>query len=95
MQNFITITTSELETISGGAKSAWDSYVASQRTAIAPAYKSVVCTTAGIKGGPQLATQVYGADRTTGADMIRAAETVRGVCQGGAQLPSAAPASPF
>ena len=78
-----------------GGGSAWDSFVKSQRTAVAPAYRNVVCTTAGIKGGPELATQVYGADRTTGGDKIRAAETIRGVCMGGSRLPDAAPPSPF
>ena len=94
--DFQALTIIELGTITGGAaKGSWDAYVASQRAAVAAPYKQVVCTTAGIKGGPELATQVYGKDRTTGADMIRAAETVRSVCLGGSQLPSAAPASPF
>jgi hypothetical protein len=85
----------DLGRIHGGAQTAWDKYVAGQRTAVAPAYKSVVCTAAGVKGGPEFATQVYGAARTTTGDKIRAAETIRGVCMGGARLPEAAPQSPF
>lgn len=97
MHDFIAITADELARATGGATrtSSWDAYVRSQRTAIAAPYKQVVCTTAGVKGGSELATQVYGKDSTTSADMIRAAETIKGVCMGGSQLPAAAPASPF
>ena len=96
MQDFIIISTAELAHATGGAnKSSWDSYVASQRGAVAAPYKQVVCTAAGVKGGPEFATQVYGKERTTGGDMIRAAETLKGVCLGGSHLPAAAPESPF
>lgn len=94
MADFITLSTTQLDTISGGG-AAWDSYVKSQRSAVAAPYKQLVCTAAGVKGGPEFATQVYGAERTTGSDMIRASETIRGVCLGGARLPEAAPRSPF
>lgn len=89
-----TISLTDLATVTGGGN-AWDSYVKSQRGSVAAPYKQVVCTTAGIKGGPQFANQVYGKDRTTGADMIRAAETLKGVCMGGSRLPEQAPESPF
>lgn len=91
---FDSIDTDQLAHVVGGGK-AWDAYVKSQRTAIAPSYKQVVCSAAGVKGGPMMATEAYGADRTTQADRIRAAETIRGVCMGGERLPDAAPQSPF
>ena len=89
------ISTSDLARVSGGASQTWDSYVKGQRAAIAPAYKQVVCAGAGVKGGPEMATQVYGADRTTEGDKIRAAQTLKGICLGGSRLPEAAPQSPF
>jgi hypothetical protein len=93
---FEAIASSDLTGVSGGAQpSAWDAYVKGQRKAVAGAYRNVVCTAAGVKGGPEFATQVYGKERTTGADMIRAAETLKGVCMGGARLPEQAPQSPF
>jgi hypothetical protein len=96
MTNFESIDDITLARVNGGAaKSAWDSYVSSQRAAVAAPYKTVVCTAAGVKGGPEFATQVYGADRTTTSDMIRAANTISGVCMGGSRLPEAAPPSPF
>jgi len=85
---------SQLARVVGGG-SAWDAYVKSQRKEVAPSYRQVVCTAAGVKGGPTMATEAYGADRTTQADRIRAAETIRGVCLGGVRLPEAAPQSPF
>ena len=92
-----TLSLTELETVTGGAStsSSWDAYVKSQRASIAPQYKQVVCTGAGVKGGREFATQVYGKDRTTSADMIRAAQTLKEVCMGGSHLPEAAPQSPF
>ena len=92
--NLPAISTVELAHVVGGGSS-WDAFVKSERAAVATPYKQVVCTSAGIKGGPELATQVYGADRTNGGDMVRAAETIRGVCMGGSQLPAQAPKSPF
>lgn len=91
---FTTIDTNDLGAVTGGG-SQWDAYVKSQRAAVAPAYRNVVCTTAGIKGGPTMAEGVYGADRADSSDKIRAAQTIRGVCMGGARLPEAAPQSPF
>ena len=94
MSDFISITNGDLDRVSGGGAS-WDAYVRSQRAAVAAPYKRVVCAAAGVKGGKQFATQVYGADNTTSGDMIRAAETLKGVCMGGTRLPEAAPQSPF
>ena len=91
---FDTLDITQLSSITGGA-SAWDAYVKSQRKQVAPAFKQVVCTTAGIKGGPEMATQVYGKERANQNDMIRASETLRGICLGGERLPEAAPQSPF
>jgi hypothetical protein len=90
----LTIDEHLLASVTGGG-AAWDAYVKTQRKAIARPYRQVVCTTAGIRGGPEMATQVYGADRTTGGDMIRASETLEGICTGGDRLPAQAPQSPF
>ena len=97
MQNeFISIATTDLDDITGGAQqSSWDAYVKSQRGAVAGDYKTVVCAGAGVKGGPEFAKQVYGADRATSADQVRAATTLKDVCMGGKRLPALAPPSPF
>ncbi|HUS29868.1 MAG TPA: hypothetical protein VMZ53_15290 [Kofleriaceae bacterium] len=92
--SFTSIPTDELAVVCGGG-AAWDAYVKKQRAAVEPQYKTVVCTATGVKGGRQFATEVYGKDRTTSGDMIRAAETLKGVCMGGAHLPEQAPQSPF
>jgi hypothetical protein len=95
---FSTISDRELERVSGGAGASnpqWDAYVRNQRASVAGQYKNVVCTATGVKGGREFATQVYGKDRTTGADMIRAAQTLKEVCMGGSSLPEQAPATPF
>jgi hypothetical protein len=89
-----TISIDDLAHVCGGA-AAWDAYVKEQRGAVAAPYKDIVCTGAGVKGGPQFAEQVYGANRTTGNDMVRAAKALRNVCIGGRRLPSAAPQTPF
>jgi len=96
VQDFPILPTAALDRVCGGAQpSSWDAYVRSQRSAVAGPYKNVVCTAAGVKGGRELATQVYGKERTTGADMIRAAETLKSVCMGGSRLPEQAPPHPF
>lgn len=86
--------TNQLDRVCGGGAQ-WDAYLKGQRTRIAPKYKEVVCAAAGIKGGPQMATEVYGPDRATESDKVRAAQTLRGICIGGDHLPAGAPASPF
>jgi hypothetical protein len=84
----------DLEHVCGGG-AAWDAHVKSERSRVAGSYKDIVCAGAGVKGGPQLATQVYGSARTTGGDMVRAAKTLRTVCMGGSRLPEQAPPHPF
>jgi hypothetical protein len=86
-----------LDRVSGGVARppTWADYVRGQRSAVAGDYKTIVCAGAGVKGGPQMATEVYGADRTTDFDKINAAKTLRGICTGGSSLPAAAPPSPF
>lgn len=92
--SFTAISSDELASVCGGGAD-WDAYVKKQRAAVAPAYKNVVCAATGVKGGRQFATEVYGKDRTTSGDMIRAAETLKSVCMGGSHLPEQAPPSPF
>jgi len=87
----------DLDRVSGGAQnqpSGFDAYANKERAAVAPAYKQVVCTGAGVKGAPDLAKGVYGAGASD-ADKIRGAEMLKAYCMGGAQLPSAAPKTPF
>ncbi len=96
---FSVISTTELVTVAGGqaapaAGGSFADYTNSQRSKIAEQYRSVVCTTAGIQGAPQLASGVYGAG-VTDTDKIRASEMLNKYCQGGATLPAQAPKSPF
>ena len=96
MNKFISI--ADLARVSGGAgqtpSPSFDSYANRERAAVAPAYKQVVCTGAGVKGAPDLAKGVYGPGASD-ADKIRGAEMLKQYCLGGAQLPAAAPKSPF
>jgi hypothetical protein len=95
MSAITTIATIDLATVTGGqAASSFQDYTDTQRSKVADAYKQVVCTTAGIKGAPDLAKGVYGAGASD-ADKIRGAEMLNRYCQGGAQLPAQAPKSPF
>ncbi len=91
---FVSISTTDLATATGGAGQTFNDYTNAQRQKVADPYRQVVCTTAGIKGGPDLAKGMYGANATD-ADKIRGAELVNKFCQGGAQLPAQAPKSPF
>lgn len=90
----LTISTLDLVIVTGGAGASFSEYTAEQRSKIADPYRQVVCTTAGIKGAPDLATGMYG-QGASDADKIRAAEVINKYCQGGAQLPAQAPKSPF
>jgi hypothetical protein len=90
----ISIDTAALATISGGQGASFSDYTNGQRNKVADAYRTVVCTTAGIKGAPDLAKGVYGAGASD-SDKIRASEMLNKYCQGGAQLPAQAPKSPF
>lgn len=91
---FITISTTDLDTTTGGAGQTFQQYTDAQRQKVADPYRQVVCTTAAVKGGPDLAKGMYGANATD-ADRIRGAEMVNKYCLGGAQLPAQAPKSPF
>jgi hypothetical protein len=93
MSTLLTISNLDLANVAGGEGTFGD-YTANQRQKIADPYRQVVCTTAGIKGGPDLATGMYGAGASDG-DKIRAAEVLNKYCLGGAQLPAQAPKSPF
>jgi len=88
-----TITSLDLTSVTGGAQSFQD-YTADKRAQVADPYRQVVCTTAGIKGGPDLASGMYG-QGASDADKIRAAEVLNKYCMGGASLPAQAPRSPF
>lgn len=97
MSNFAYISIADLATVSGGATkraTSWDKYTAQQRASVMPAYKTIVCTGAGVKGAPDLAKGVYAAGATD-ADRIRGAEMLKSFCMGGAQLPAQAPKTPF
>ena len=95
MSAIATLSLTDLATVSGGQSApSFDQYTASQRAKVADPYRQVVCTTAGIKGAPDLAKGVY-AGNATDADRIRASEMLQKYCQGGAHLPAQAPASPF
>jgi hypothetical protein len=63
------------------------------KTSIEAKYKGLVCDVAGYTKGDDLAHQVY-EGHETGADQIRAAQMLTGYCNGGTQLPAAAPKLP-
>lgn len=94
MSAITTLSTLDLATVTGGQGSTFQDYTDTQRTKVADAYRQVVCTTAGIKGAPDLAKGMYGAGASD-TDKIRAADVLNRYCQGGAQLPAQAPKSPF
>jgi len=91
---FASISFSDLDLVSGGAGQTFDAYSAGERNRVAPEYKTIVCTGAGVKGAPDLAKGVYGA-AATDSDKIRAAEMLKGYCNGGSSLPAQAPKTPF
>ena len=88
------LTLIDLDAVSGGQAGSFADYTNSQRSKTADAYRQVVCTTAGIKGAPELASGMYGAGASD-TDKIRAAEVLKSYCAGGATLPAQAPKSPF
>lgn len=92
----VSLSITDLAHVSGGEgdASSFDAYTAKERARVADPYKQIVCAGAGVKGGPELAKGVYGANASD-VDKIRAAETLRAYCLGGSQLPAAAPKSPF
>jgi hypothetical protein len=95
MTNLAAIAITDLTTVTGGQSAgSFESYTTKQREQVANPYRQVVCTTAGIKGAPDLAKGVYGAGATD-SDKVRAAEMLKSYCQAGAALPAQAPKSPF
>ena len=93
-ESFFSISITDLAEVSGGQNQTFDAFADSERARVAPAYKQIVCTGAGVKGGPDLAKGVYGASAPD-ADKVRAAEMLKSYCMGGSQLPAAAPKQPF
>ena len=93
-ESLSTISTTDLALVSGGNENAFETFANSERARIAEPYKQIVCAGAGIKGGPDLAKGIYGAN-VPDAEKVRAAKMLQTYCQGGAQLPAAAPKSPF
>jgi hypothetical protein len=85
----------ELSTVSGGAAAAsYDQYASDLKDSLRGKYKSFVCDGAGLKGGTTFADQVYGKGASSD-DKIRATQMITKYCNGGANLPAAAPAFPF
>jgi hypothetical protein len=91
---FTSISTVDLAAVSGGNDSTFEAFANKERARVADPYRQIVCAGAGVKGAPDLAKGVYGANASD-ADKIRGAEMLRAYCQGGAKLPAAAPPSPF
>ncbi len=91
-----TLAIAQLTSITGGAgkTQSYDSFAKDLKDGLRDDYKSLVCKGAGLKGGTELAGQVYG-DKASDADKIRASEMLTKYCNGGANLPAAAPAFPF
>ena len=93
-ESFLSISITDLTLVSGGQSPTFDEFANGERARVAAPYKQIVCAGAGVKGGPDLAKGVYGASAPD-ADKIRAAKMLDAYCAGGAQLPSAAPKTPF
>ena len=93
-ETFVSLSSTDLATVSGGeGASSFESFADKERASIAPAYRQIVCTTAGIKGGPSSRGRVW--PGRVGRHKIRAAEILKSYCIGGSTLPAAAPKSPF
>jgi hypothetical protein len=97
------LSTLDLTTITGGAPTAkpaaapaptFTDFENSLHSSMQNDYKSLVCQAAGYEGGPQLATQMYGANATD-SDKQRATKLVTDYCNAGTQLPAQAPKFPF
>jgi hypothetical protein len=89
-----TLSLTDLECVTGGAAQTYDQYAGGLKDSLKQQYKNLVCDGAGLKGGGELASQVYGKGASDG-DKIRASQLLTKYCQGGSKLPSAAPAFPF
>jgi hypothetical protein len=89
----------DLETVTGGATAASTSSPFSQfkgnlTDSLRGKYKDLVCGGAGLEGGEEFATKVYGPNATS-ADRVRATQMITKFCNDGKNLPAAAPAFPF
>lgn len=91
-----TLSLTDLEVITGGAGAAqtYDNFAGGLKDGLRADYKALVCKGAGLKGGTEFASQVYGKNATDG-DKIRASKMITSYCNDGSQLPAAAPAFPF
>jgi hypothetical protein len=87
------IAAADLVHVAGGAGQTFQDFTNSERDRVMPAYRNVVCTGAGVKGGEKLADGLW--NNATDAEKIAAANALRGLCLGNTRLPSQAPATPF
>jgi hypothetical protein len=89
---------SDLAAVTGGASATqpqtFEQFASNLKGTIQSEYKTLVCNGAGYQGADQLATQVYGKNATD-SDKIRASQMLTAYCNGGSQLPAAAPKLPF
>jgi hypothetical protein len=92
--DFVSITTTALQHVTGGETQSFDQFAGALKNEMRGQYHDFVCKGAGLKGGPEFASKMFGA-ATTDADKIRALKMVKGYCDGSSKLPAAAPAFPF
>lgn len=92
---FATIAATDLARVGGGAgqQQTFQQFTNAERDRVMSAYRNVVATSAGIKGGPQLATGLW--KDASDKEKIAAANALRQLVLSNPRLPSAAPASPF
>lgn len=86
----------DLAAVTGGkaqAQQTYAQYKANVKNGIQAKYKGLVCDVAGYTKGETLANQVYEGHETDD-DKKRAMQMLTGYCNGGAQLPAAAPKLP-
>ena len=87
------IATTDLARVAGGAGQSFKQFTDAERARIMPAYKNVVCTGAGVKGGEQLALGLW--KDASDKEKILSAGALKGLCLSNDRLPSQAPATPF
>lgn len=93
---FASIAVTDLARVAGGAaqpQQTFQQFTDAERARIMPAYRNVVATGAGIKGGPQLAEGLW--KNATAKEQIAAANALRELVLSNPRLPTAAPATPF
>ena len=92
-----TISSAELARVSGGEQKFSD-YRAAELKRVMPAYANVVCTGAGVEGGPLAIKEMYGDNAGDDANII-GSEGFKGLCQKLYEtkgiLPAKAPKTPF